>query len=234
MKRKKEKTIVEPEIVKVGNTGKLADSYLKELDNDVEYSLEVDPENKYNLTRDQKLYVIFMIQYRDPMKVGLMLGISTDDTVFYSTHYGIQQEIRRINKALYQRRFAHRLLELKDIEGYLASMITDENVPIADRLEPRDKLKAVQLLLEVNKMKSAIIQNPAEITNINIETQIKNLSVDAIKSLLNEMGKQSPDKDDIIDKLNSDNKLSPEEITYLKSLDIDTLLGLLNDLGKGE
>ena len=48
------------------------------------------------------------------------------------------------------------------------------------------------------------------------------------------MGKQSPDKDDIIDKLNGDNKLSPEEITYLKSLDIDTLLNLLNDLGKGE
>ena len=130
------------------------------------------------------------------------------------------------------RRFASKIISLDKIGAYLSTFLTDEFIPEGEKLNSKDKLKCVNLLLDYYKLKSEFITNPKEIlTEKDLEEDIKSLSIDTIKSLLNTKN-ENDNKNSIVDKISKDNKLSIEEEAYLKTLSFKELSDLLESIKK--
>lgn len=207
----------------------LAD-YQNKLDTDVKYSLMVDPENKYSMPDSQKKFIEYYVQYKSLTTAADLAKIDIDTAKDYLVAYSTQQEIRRINLAMYHRQFNTKMLNIEAIGGYLSSLLTDENVPVADRLKTMDKVAVARIIIDLNKYQQESLVNPIAISEKDLETQVKDLSVEAIRGLIAANTKQSvPDsqKDELIQQLNLD--LSTEEEAYLRTLSTEELLQLVNE-----
>ena len=215
----------------------LTSQYLNEIDNNPEYSLKVDPTNKYNMSDQQKEFISHYVQHKNIPVAAKLANIDVDVASQMYAAYSSQQEIRRINRALYHRQFAHKLLSVDDIGGWLSSLITDEDVPYADRLKPREKLQVAQMLLNLNEWKRQVINNPEMLTTKDIETEIKQLSIETIKNMLstkNQIDNEAEQKTNLINEIKKTNTLSIEELSLLETLSVSELLDLLNTSEKGE
>lgn len=206
--------------------------YFMELTTNPKYSLDPDPTGELKFDKTKKDFVKAYVDYKSIAMATEIAGIPKEQSLTYFNQYDVQKEIRRINLALYHRQFSTKILNLDQIGGYLTSLIIDQNVPLADQLKTSEKLNVVNMLLKINEMKANAFTNPNELMNADLNIQIKNLSVEAIKSLLSESKKQS--KEQIIDVINEDDVLTPEEKTYLNSLPTEDLLQLVNEQRKAK
>ena len=218
-------------------------NYLKSLEDDPKYQIEVDPDGFYEMSPEHKTFVKLFVQYRNLAVVAELMNIDLALTKDYFTRYSTQQEIRRINTAIYHRQVATNIIAFEDIGSYLSSWLIGADIPEADRLTKSEKLQVVRLLMDWHKSMREIIQKPEIITVETIEDEIKELSIANIKQLLatksilnrNKEKKQSKplpntdDKDELIAQLNEDNMLSKEELEYLETLSAKDLLRLLKD-----
>lgn len=208
------------------------------LETDPRFSLEVDPTNQYNFTDVERDFIEQMVQYKNLKFVGnIMLDISFEEALKIYKKYNVQNEIKRINLALYARRFATKMADLDMLGGYLTTALTDENVPVADRLSGKDKLMAVRLLIDINQLKQNMIEKPEIIDVIDVEEDLKKLSVKNIQNLIENSvndDKVVKKKEDLINKIDKDNLLSPEELTYLRNQSVEELEKLLKEINKGE
>lgn len=218
-------------------------NYLKSLEDDPKYQIEVDPDGFYEMSPEHKTFVKLFVQYRNLAVVAELMNIDPALAKDYFTRYSTQQEIRRINTAIYHRQVATNIIAFEDIGSYLSSWLIGADIPEADRLTKSEKLQVVRLLMDWHKSMREIIQKPEIITVETIEDEIKELSVANIKQLLatksilnkNKEKKQSKplpnidDKDELIAQLNEDNMLSKEELEYLETLSAKDLLRLLKD-----
>lgn len=226
MGRKKKNTDQLPMSVEEAN--KLEQEYERELETNPKYSLEVDPEKKYNLSIDQRNFIQYYVEFKNINIAAELSGIDMKTAKAYFVSYASQMEIRRINMALYQRQFHSGLLDINQMGGYLSSLLTDTNVPIADRLKPSEKLKVAQMIIDLNILKINSMQNPAIIMNNDINLQLKDLSVDAIRELL----KQSEKRKEPNTYSTVCEELTPEEEAYLSTLPTEDLLQILDDSKK--
>ena len=226
MKKKQPPKIVNtPEEVKA-----LQVSFEQELKTNPDYSLEVDPTNKYDFPKLTKDFIKYYIDFRNVNTVAELLGIEQSQANRMFVNYDIQSEIRRINRALYQHRFATKLISLDQIGGFLSSMLLDEYIPLVERLSPMEKLRVVDMILKVNDMKANAMNNPTTLMTKDINTQLKDLSVSTIEKLINSIGTQTTDdKGEIIDVITEQQPLSSEERTYLESLPTEDLLKFIED-----
>ena len=232
MKTSKEKK-PDLKVVEKQNT-QCTEELVKELDENPEFSLEVDPTNKYSMSEEQKRFVKNYCEFKSiPMSAELS-GISLDTAKSYFVAYSSQQEIRRINRAMYQKQFSNKLLTIDEISNWLSSLITDENVPIADRVKTMDKVKIAQILIDLQLYKNDAINNPSSLIDTDIETEIKELSVKSIKTLLKQKNTKEDKKIEVIDAIQSKQALSPEEEIFLKTLPTKDILTLLNSSDKKE
>lgn len=206
----------------------LQNEYIDELETNPLYSLSVDPEDKYKMTQLQKDFIRNYVEFKNVGTAADLAGIDMDTAKQFFISYSSQQEIRRINRALYHRQFSNKLLSIDEIGGYLTSMLTDENVPLGDQLKSSDKLKVVQMLIDLNKLKIEAFDNPTVIMQEDINTEIKNLSVDTIKRLLDTKKQNDLNKREIIDEITENS--TPEENDYLSTLPTDQLLQLLEKM----
>ena len=218
-------------------------NYLKSLEDDPKYQIEVDPDGFYEMSPEHKTFVKLFVQYRNLAVVAELMNIDLALVKDYFTRYSTQQEIRRINTAIYHRQVATNIIAFEDIGSYLSSWLIGADIPEADRLTKSEKLQVVRLLMDWHKSMREIIQKPEIITVETIEDEIKELSIANIKQLLatksilnrNKEKKQSKplpntdDKDELIAQLNEDNMLSKEELEYLETLSAKDLLRLLKD-----
>ena len=227
IKRKKEEALVSLQ----NESNLLEKQYLEELESNPKYSLVVDPENKYDMSEKQKLFVKQYIDTKDIATAAYLTGIDIEIAKTYYIAYSSQCEIRRINLAMYQRQFANRLLSLDEIGGYLSSLIVDVNLPSADKLKTADKLKVLQMLIDLNKMKIEAMQNPEVIMSKNIDSQLKNLSIETIKDLLTTTRKNP---NNVIYEVTGNEVLSPEENAYLSTLNTDELLNIIESTKQKE
>ena len=156
----------------------------KELNVNLEFSLEVDPTNKYNMSEQQKTFIKYYIDFKSLTMAADLAGISREIATTYFTAYSSQQEIRRINRAMYQKQFSSKLLSIDEISRYLSSLITDEDVPLADRVKTMDKVRIAQILIDLQLYKNDAINNPSNIIDVDIESEIKNLSIESITQLI--------------------------------------------------
>ncbi len=218
-------------------------NYLKSLEDDPKYQIEVDPDGFYEMSPEHKTFVKLFVQYRNLAVVAELMNIDLALAKDYFTRYSTQQEIRRINIAIYHRQIATNIIAFEDIGSYLSSWLIGADIPEADRLTKSEKLQVVRLLMDWHKSMREIIQKPEIITVETIEYEIKELSIANIKQLLatksilnrNKEKKQSKplpntdNKDELIAQLNEDNMLSKEELEYLETLSAKDLLRLLKD-----
>lgn len=218
-------------------------NYLKSLEDDPKYQIEVDPDNFYEMSSQHKQFVKLFVQYRNLAIVAEIMEITPMLAKDYFTRYSTQQEIRRINTAIYHRQVATNIIAFEDIGSYLSSWLIGADVPEVDRLKKGEKIQVVKLLMDWHKSMREIIQKPEIVTVQTIEDEIKELSVANIKQLLatksilktNEEKKQSKpvpntdNKDELIAHINEDNLLSKEELDYLETLSVKELLALLKE-----
>ena len=232
MKEKEKRQRVKEEAKKISDTQLeiTQQTYNLRLNSDKEYSLEIDPCNIYNMSKLQKQFIDYYIQYKNINTVSILMNIEPEEARKIYVIPSTQQEIVRLTRALYHHQFRSKILNLDQIGGYLTSLITDENVPIADRLTTVDKLKVVKCLLEVIALKKEAMIDPETIANEDLSVEIKNLSVDTISSMLKNLNKKKKNKnqDEIIVEEN-DNSLTKDEEEYLRSLPASDLLHILND-----
>ena len=208
------------------NANELQREYIKGLETDPKYSLLVDPENKYHMSKEEKTFIKMYVEYKSIPAAAEFAGINMDTAKSYYLSYDAQQEIRRINMAMYQRQFATRLLDLDEIAGYLSSLLLDMNVPSADQLKTTDKLRVVQMLIDLNKLKIESFNDPSKLMEKDLDSQIKQLSITTIQKLLSST-EDMKKKNDIIYDVTGTEVLSPEETAYLSTLPTETLLDLI-------
>lgn len=216
----------------------LEENYINEVNTSPKYSLEVDPTNIYNFTDTQKAFIKNYCEYNNIPIVAQLCEIDEKEALTIFRMLSVQDEIRRIKLARYHKSFALKTLTLNEIGGYLTAIVMDE-VPISDRINSNSKMKAVELLIKINDMKSKVINDPTIIDTINIEDQIKDLSINSIQQLIVNANNPSTvknqidnNKEDIICQIQeqNDTKLTPEELSELRAMSLDSLLEILNNM----
>lgn len=206
-------------------------SFLTKLDKNPEFSLEVDPLNKYNMSAQQKTFIRNYIEFKNIAIASEMTNIDIQLGKSYFIAFSSQQEIRRINRALYQRQFGNKLLTVDEIGGWLSALLTDE-VPMADRItKPTDKLTVARMLIDINNLKNQAINSPELILDKDFDDNLKQLSVENIKELLYSKD-VNKEKEELIKSINKDNLFSLEEITYLKTLSLSELQQFVNSINE--
>ena len=171
----------------------LEEEYYAKIDNDPKYDIVVDPTDKYKMSDTQKEFIANYVQFKNVPLAAKLTNIDEDTAMDYYNQYSTKMEIRRINLALYHRAFASKMLGLDEIGGYLTSLLIGENMAESDKIGTRDKLQVVKLMLEINKMKQETAIGANNIIDYDIQDQLNDLSVDAIKQLINSSKKKKSD-----------------------------------------
>lgn len=209
--------------------------YLNTLKTNPQYSLLVDPENKYDLNVQEKEFIGLYCEFKNVETAAMMSKMELEEAFALFATYACQQEIRRINVAMYQTQFANRLIGLEELGGYLSSLLED-NVPVGDRISPQDKLQVAKLILDLHKYLKELPSNPIDIIEVPIEEELRSLSINSIKALIEQTHKvnkkDKEDKEEIIQSFADYDKFSREEISFLKTLSTKELLDLLNGVEK--
>jgi hypothetical protein len=216
--------------------------YLKTLDADNNFKIDVDPDNFYDLSPEHKAFIGLYVEYRNLGVVSQLMNLDILDSKRYFTAYATQKEIRRITAALYHRQAATKIIAFEELGAYLSGWLVGGDIVESDQLTKSEKIQVVRLLMEWHKSMKEFAANPTILTTSVIEEELKNLSVANIKQLIHtdkmlSSKKISDKKEDLninkqnlIDELNIDNSLTNEEIKYLESLPVKELFLLL----KGE
>lgn len=211
--------------------------YLSALKTNPQYSLLVDPENKYELTTQEKEFIGLYCEFKNIEMAAMMSNMELEKAFALFATYACQQEIRRINVAMYQTQFASRLIGLEELGGYLSSLLED-NVPVGDRISSQDKLQVAKLILELHKYLKEIPSNPVDIIEVPMEEELRSLSISSIKALIEQTHKvnkkDKEDKEELIQSFADYDKFTQEEISFLKTLSTKELLDLLNSIEKEE
>ncbi len=196
---------------------------------------DVDKDGKYELSDVQKEFVKYYIEFKNIPLAAQFIGIDEALAVDIFKGYGVQEEIKRINTELYRKKFNNKMLSLSELGSYISSLITNEDVPINEQLNKKEKLDAVRLLINIYDLKNKAIDNPAELNvyDYTTEEEIKKLSLSSIKSLLNEKGKEEK-KNELIKTIDRAGLLTIEDKALMQSLSIDELVTLLNEVNGGE
>ena len=209
------------------NSKEIQEVYMNELDTNPKYSLSVDPLNKYSMSEPQKKFIQYYVEFKNISTAAELAEISMEVAKQFFVAFSTQAEIRRINLALYQRQFCNKMLDLDQIGGYLTSLLTDDNVTIADRLKTSDKLRVAQMLIDLNKFKAESMMDPMTLMTKDIDVEIKSLSVATIRSLIKTQREMNDEKKEIISSVADD--MTPEESAYLSTLPTKDLLKLIED-----
>ena len=114
-------------------------SYLKRLDEDKRYSLEIDPYNLYEFDDVHKQFIYYYVQHRNVPLAAKLAGINENKGIELFREHAVREEIDRINIAMYARNFSTKMLSLEEIGAYLSAIATDQ-VPDVDKLSTKDKI----------------------------------------------------------------------------------------------
>lgn len=214
----------------------LCEGYKNQLETNPQYSLEVDPLDKYKFSEEQRNFIKYYIQLKNVPAAADLAGIDKAVANQIFMMYNTQQEIRRINLAMYHRQFSNKMLSIDEIGGWLTSILMDENVSLSDTLSTKDKLAVAKILIELNTLKRDALANPEIIDYTEVEEQLKDLSVNSIKQMLSNANskKSREEKDKILEAIQETHDFSTEEMAYLKSLPMKDLVELMNEGTKEE
>ena len=195
-----------------------------------EYSLVVDPTNKYEFTDEQKKFIENFVQLRNVEISAQLSGLDPNEALSFALSYNAQEEVRRINKAIAHRQFSTKMANLDEIGGYLTSLLTGENLPFAEILSVKDKIDVAKLLIKVNELQQDSINDPSILMGKSLDFDLNDLSVKTIKSLLENM-----ETDEDVRNIDV-TRMSPEEVARVRTQpkEITELMGLLKKTRGGK
>lgn len=215
--------------IPISELGNIQKAYAEKLETDPQYSLDVDPTDKYHFSQREKKFIRLYVNFKNVDYAGSLAGFDEDEVTSFFVDPAVQNEIKRLNTAVYHRQFNSKMLNLEEIGGYLTSVITDNCLP-NDRVEGKDKLKAAQLLMQINKDKQVMLSEPTYVDTVPLDEQLKDLSINSIKALIdNSYNTEDIDeKNDLIGQIIRNHpELSAEDVLSLKNLTNNELKELL-------
>lgn len=214
----------------------LEDNFQEMIRTDPKYSLEIDPTNRYYFTEKEIDFIANMIQYRNVQFVTtVLMNIPLEEGIAIYKKYSVQSEIKRINLAMYARRFATKMADLDQLGGYLTSGLIDDNMPIAERWGPKEKLTAAKLLMSLNMLKKKALNAPEVVEVVEIQKDLEKLSPNELKQLIEYNDDDNLEKEKLIGIINEDNLLSMEELKNLRMMSLEELRELVATItGDGE
>ena len=202
---------------------------------DPKYSLQIDPTNRYNFTEQETDFISYMIQYKNVQFVStVLMNIPLEEGVNIYKKYDVQQEIKRINLAMYARRFATKMADLDQLGGYLTSGLIDENVPVAERWSAKEKITASKLLMTLNMLKQKAVNKPEVVEVVEIQKDLEKLSPNELKQLIEYNDDENLEKEKLIELINEDGLLTMEELKNLRMMSVEELQDLLSTITEGE
>jgi|LSQX01.2.fsa_nt_gb hypothetical protein len=157
----------------------------REIENNLEYSLEVDPLGKYQLDDNQKLFVKLYIEYHNYDIIRTIMGLDIQDLFRYQYNFGINSEINRLERAIVVRRVSGKILKIDEIASYLTTMILGVDIPEKDKLTNEQKLKAISLLYKYHELSIDPEMTKKEVFDVvDFDEETRDLTTGEIKLLL--------------------------------------------------
>lgn len=203
----------------------------KRLDSDPFYSLAVDPTGELNMSKEAKDFTKWYIQHRNIPVAAQLAELDIDEAMLIYKSDKCQAEILRINNAMKMRQLNNNMLTVDQIGSMLTAFVMDQ-VPEADRLSTKDKMTALGQLLDINAKKQQILEEADDEEIIDVSDDVENLSVDAIKNLLNKSKSKDTENDEkerLINVIDEDSMLSNDDLKYLRSLSVADLRKLVKE-----
>lgn len=223
-----------PGSVSYEDVDRIDEGFRETLKTDPKYSLEIDPLHRYGFDSKTEDLIKWMVQYKNVQFVStVLLNIPIEEGIEIYKRYDVQSEIKRLNMAVYARRFATKMADLDALGGYLTSGLIDENVPVADRWSPKDKLTATKLLMTLNSMKRKGYEDPVAVETIEVQKDLAKLSPNDLKQLIEFNEEEEGEKDRLVDLINADGLLSMEELKNLRAMSLEELTDLANTVTGG-
>ena len=217
------------------DVSRLEDNFQQLIQTDPKYSLKVDPEHKYNFTETEVDFIEQMVQYRNVQFVStVLLGLPLEEGVEIYKNYNVQSEIKRINIAMYARRFATKVADLNQIGGFLTSGLIDDNVPVAERWGPKEKLTASKLLMNINMLKKKAFNTPEVVEVVEVQKDLEKLSPKDLEKLIEINDEGNEEKEKLINLINEDGLLSMEELKNLRMMSNEELRDLAETIMSGD
>lgn len=211
----------------------LQSNYKNKVNRDSLYSLDVDPTNTYKFDITTKEFISLMIEYDDIYYVCKVLKITLEHGMSLLFRDDVKVEIMRIKTAAYHKKFANRMLTFDEIGGYLTSLIMDKTFQ-GEKVSMKQKLEIAKILIDLNERKNKAKSDNTTIEVIpeDVNNQVKELSVDDIKKLLNKKSdskqKKPKTKRQLINEIKAMNVLSKEELDGIELLSEEELQEIIN------
>lgn len=202
-----------------------------ELEENPKYSLDPDPTGELGMTPQEKNFTRWYVQHRNIAVASQLAEISVEDGMSIYRSFACQAELRRIDMAWKLRQLNTSTMNLEQIGSVLTSYVLDQS-PEADKLSTKDKMAAMKMIMDIHALKQKVIEEATPIDAVDIEAQIKDMSADALKSLIEQtktLDTETDEKEDLIKKIDDESMLSNDDLHYLRSLSVNDLKQLIDD-----
>lgn len=197
------------------------------IDNKTLLIRDKDSSGVYSYSDNDKLFIqAYFMSGGDTYILSQVLDMDETDVLKKLYNVYINEEIKRLQKEMNVLRMSQKIMTLDEMQSYLTSWILDENFYGGEKLNNSDKLKAFKLLEELKIIKANQSDNSYSVLeSLPNQDKLENLSVDAIKLLL-ETNSEKEQKEKIINELikinpnlNKDDllKKSNDELNKMKS-----------------
>lgn len=153
----------------------------------------------HTFTADERQFISLWVEFKNIVIVASMMGITQKEASTFLASEHVRNEIARISNARMYKRFDTRQMTLDNIESYLTSCITGENVAISEQLTEKEKLVAVKLLLDVKQIKADSMAVPSMLDNMPVMEVLEDASMKTIKALLSTCTKNEKQLGESID-----------------------------------
>lgn len=202
-----------------------------ELDSNPKYSLEPDPTGEYGMTTAEKNFTKWYVQHRNIAVAAQLAEVSVEDGMAIYRSFACQSELRRIDLAWKLRQINSSTLTLDQMGAMLTSYILDQ-MPAAERLSTKDKMSAMKMVMDIHALKQKVVEEATPIDAVDVESQVKDLSVDALKALIQKtkvIDNENDEKEEMIKALDNESALSNDDLHYLRSLPVEELKKLVDE-----
>lgn len=202
-----------------------------ELDTNPRYSLDPDPTGELGMTTTEKNFTKWYLQHRNIAVAAQLAEISVEDGMAIYRSFACQAELQRIDMAWKLRQLNNSTLTLDQIGSVLTGYVFDQ-MPEAERLSTKDKMSAMKMIMDIHALKQKVIEDAQPVDVVDVESQIKDMSVDALKALIEKTkasDTENDEKEALINVIDDTSVLSNDDLRYLRSLSVSQLKSLIEE-----
>ena len=100
--------------ITISELGNIPKAYTEKLETDPQYSLDVDPTDKYHFSQREKKFIRLYVNFKNVDYAGSLAGFDEDEVTSFFVDPAVQNEIKRLNTAVYHRQFNSKMLNLEE------------------------------------------------------------------------------------------------------------------------